>query len=359
MAMMERANTRDYTKWWQKPGTFPYASQQPKPAMDPRPHSVVENYIRCVRGEKPWWMPCAGFESNTIWPDAIEECPVPENPGYDWWGVQWANSATVTGMMVAPGTRAIADFANWQKEFDFPDVSKVDFKTDGAKIAAALDPDRAHIYECVKGNFERLNSVIPFDEALLSFYTEPEALADFFHSMTDYKIETSKKIFDNYGRVDGICYHDDWGTQRAPFFSGEMFREQVFPETKRYFDFVKGEGKFIELHSCGLNTPLVPLMIEMGVDLWAPQTPINDPAFLYDHYGADMSFSFPVGGLDAPDMTEADVRKAVRDFVDRFGGTGRVMASLRIPPKYPERTAWAREELYTYSSEVYKRQFGE
>jgi len=355
MAMMERANTRDYTKWWQKPGTFPANVQQPKPPIEPRPISVRENYIRCVRGEKPFWMPAYGYESNTVWPDAMEECPVPEVAGFDWWGVEWAPSSKIGGMMVKPGTRTINDFANWRDEFEFPDVSKVDFKTDGEKIAASLDPERPHIYECVKGIFERLNEVIPFDEALLAFYEEPEALADFFRCMADYKIETCTKIFENYGRVDGVCYHDDWGTQRAPFFSEDMFREQLLPETKRFFSFIKGTGRFIELHSCGRNMDYVPMMLEMGVDMWTPQDGVNDPDFLVPEYGDKMAFAFRVKGINGPGVTEEQVRRAVRDFVDTYGKCGRVMAQLRVDPEYSERLPWARDELYNYSLEYYNK----
>ena len=29
--------------------------------------------------------------------------------------------------------------------------------------------------------------------------------------MADYKIESTSKIFQYYGQVDGVLYHDDWG----------------------------------------------------------------------------------------------------------------------------------------------------
>ena len=49
---MERARTRDYTQWYQAEGTFPWLMQQVKPEIKGRPHSVKENYIRCVKGEQ-------------------------------------------------------------------------------------------------------------------------------------------------------------------------------------------------------------------------------------------------------------------------------------------------------------------
>lgn len=46
---------------------------------------------------------------------------------------------------------------------------------------------------------------------------------------------------------------------------------------------MKDQGKFIELHSCGKNIQYVPEMIEMGIDMWTPQSGINEP----DHHGRD------------------------------------------------------------------------
>jgi len=300
-------------------------------------------------------MPCYGYESDIIWPDAVEEHPVPEVDGLDWWGVDWVMVEQVGGMMPRPGSRVLSEFANWKEEYEFPDLSVVDFATDGAKIAATRDPNRAHIFECTEGAFERLHSLIPFDESLLAFYEEPELLEEFFQRMIDYKIEICANVFKHYGKVDGIVYHDDWGTQRAGFFSNEMFREQIMPATTRFVNYVKGQGKFVELHSCGKNEQYVPMMIEMGIDMWKPQTPINDPDYLYSNFGKQMSFAFQVPGLDDPGLNEAEIRRAIRNFVDTYGETGRVMAMMRLAPAHADRLPIARDELYKYSLEYYNK----
>jgi hypothetical protein len=350
---MERAANRDYSKTWVLPGTFPWTCQQHKDPITGRPYSVRENYRRCVKGEKPYWMPAYFYETNTVWPDTVEEHPVPEADGFDWWGVDWVMVDTVGGMITRPGTRVISDFAKWKEEVEWPDLSVVDFETDGKKIQATLDPERPHIYECTEGIFERLHEMMPFDETLVAFYEEPELLEEFFQKMADYKIETTQKVFQYYGQIDGVLYHDDWGTQRSGFFSNEMFREQLMPSTTRYLKFVKDQGKFIELHSCGKNIQYVPEMLEMGIDMWTPQAVINDPDFLYENYGDKMTFSFQVP-ID-PSETEAEIRKKMRDFVDHFGAKGRCMPWIRTNPDRPDQGVIARDELYNYSLEYYNK----
>ncbi len=350
---MKRAAERDYSKPWAAQGTFPWIFQQPKPPIEGRPHSVCENYIRCVKGEQPWWMPAYSVESNIIWPDTMEEHPVPEFDGFDWWGVDWVMVEAAGGMITRPGSWIITDFARWKEQVEWPDLSVVDFAADGKKIQAALDPDRPHIYECVEGIFERLHEMLPFDESLLAFYEEPEALEEFFQKMADYKIESCGKIFEYYGRVDGVLYHDDWGTQRGGFFSNEMFRRQIMPATSRFLKYVKEQGKFIELHSCGKNIQYVPEMIEMGIDMWTPQEGINEPDFLYETYGDKMTYAF---GLTIPKgSAEGEIRRRVRDFVDHYGPKGRVMAWLRTDFGDPTQGAIAQDELFHYSYEFYNK----
>lgn len=358
---MTTAKNRDYSKWWQEEGSFPWMFQQPKPPIEneaERPISTIENYERCVRGEQPYWMPDYMGERDIIWPDAMEEHPVPEVDGFDWWGVEWKMEPNIGGMITKPGTRVIQDFANWKEEVPWPDLSVVDFETDGKKIQTMLDPARPHVYECVEGITERLHEMMPFDEALAMLYEEPELMDEFFEKMCDYKIESCTKIFEYYGRVDGVLYHDDWGTQRSGFYSNEMFREQIMPATTRFLSFLKEQGKFIELHSCGKNIQYVPEMVEMGIDMWTPQNNNNDPYELYEKYGDVMTFCFWLP-LDSA-WSEEETRSAVRKFVDDFGAKGRCMPWLMgdMENPNPQVEAWARDELYTYSLDYYNRLYG-
>ena len=348
---MQVAANRDYSKFWQDPKSLPAMMQLKKPPLAPKAYDNVENYVRCVTGNKPYWMPFKSQESEIVWPDAMEEHPVPETTdGYDWWGVYWQWVPSAGGSITKPGTRTIYDLANWENEVEWPDISLVDFEADGKKLAANLDPNRVHIYECVEGLTERLHEMMPFDEFLLSFYTEPEALERFLQKMADYKIETCEKIFKYYGRVDGICYHDDWGTQRAGFFSNEMFREQIMPATKRFFDYVKSQGKFIELHSCGANTQYCEEMIEMGIDMWSPQMNCNDADVLYENFADRMGFTFNIDIL--PTDNEQQIREKCDAFVEKYGAKGRIMASAWAAP---EQSAIAADEIYNFSLNYYNK----
>lgn len=74
-----------------------------------------------------------------------------------------------------------------------------------------------------------------------------------------------------YLHIDMVTFHDDWGTQRAPFFSLNTCMEMIVLYLKRICARAHELGMIFELHSCGMDEPLVPAMLESGVDMWAGQ----------------------------------------------------------------------------------------
>ena len=194
---------------------------------------------------------------------------------------------------------------------------------------------------------------MPFEETLIAMMEEPELVHEFFEAMVDYKIKLLSKIFEYYAPIDMVIYGDDWGTQRSGFFSNEMYKEMIFPYAKKVIDFIKSEGKFVELHSCGLNQQYMPFFIELGIDIWTPQS-INDSDMLKKTYGDNFGFCFAVTGLEDPNISEEKARQIIRDFVNKYGAGGRTMAQILGPT--PEITAICLDELYKYSSEFYSKE---
>jgi hypothetical protein len=340
-----------YPESKQRPGSFPWMVQRPPKLLGDRPISPRENLRRLLLRQDPVWMPVWITDSQYCWPDVVLEHPPYEMDGKDWYGTEWVWVEEAGGMMVKPGTRVISDITNWKNEVVFPDLEAIDWEEDAKRQTAYYDPERMHFFHLTEGLFERLHELMPFDEALVAMMEEPETVLEFFSAVADFKIRLLEKVFKYYAPIDYIIYGDDWGTQRAGFFSNDMFREMIMPHTKRIIDYVKSQGKFVELHSCGLNQQYVPMMIELGIDWWSPQ-PINDFDYLTSNFGDRMAFTVPIPGINDPDMAESEVRKAVRDYVDKYGKY-RVVATIQN--MNPELQAAAGDELYKYSLEFYAK----
>jgi hypothetical protein len=58
----------------------------------------------------------------------------------------------------------------------------------------------------------------------------------------------------------------------------------IAPYMKQLVDYCHSIGLVFDLHSCGKIEPLIPVMIECGVDKWAGQ-PLNDKQMLIEKYG--------------------------------------------------------------------------
>ena len=82
---------------------------------------------------------------------------------------------------------------------------------------------------------------------------------------------------------------DDFATQESLLLSIKMFRELIMPYYKRGLDWVHQNTKMkVMLHSDGALFPLIPSLIEMGVDILNP-VQVNargmDPAKLKQTFG--------------------------------------------------------------------------
>jgi hypothetical protein len=335
-------------------GTFPYHAQQPPKPLYPgsRPITAKENLMRVYRGETPSWMPIWLTDSQYCWPDVYAEHAPFEGDGPDWWGQEWVYVPSAGGQMPKPGTRIISDITKWKEEVKFPNLDAVDWEADAKIQTSRYDPDRAHLFHCVEGLFERLHELMPVDEALIAFYEEPEDVKAFFEAMVPYKIDILQRIFRIYAPIDYVIYGDDWGTQRAGFFSNGMFREFIMPYTKRIWDYIHETGRYVELHSCGLTQQYIDEFVEMGLDAWTPQ-PINDLDMLSAKYADRIVLTVMVNGIGAV-KSESAARQIIRTFVDKYGPRGKIIAGPIMNPDEAVTKA-ALEELYNYSSDFYAK----
>lgn len=336
----------------QRPNSWGSLMQEKKDPIINRPITAKENWRRVLSGENPVWMPAWLYEIDMCWPDEVLEHPKYEYDGFDWFGTEWVWVEVAGGMMVKPGTRVLSDITKWKEEVVFPDLDAIDWESDAAFITSRYDKDRMHVFHCTEGIFERLHGLMPFEDTLVAMMEEPEPVKEFFEAMVDYKIKLLSKIFEYYAPIDMVIYGDDWGTQRSGFFSNDMYKEMIYPYTKKVIQFIKSQGKFVELHSCGLNQQYMPFIKEMGFDIWTPQS-INNSEMLKEKYGDDFCFCFAVTGLDDPSITEEQARTIIRDFVDKYAHGGRTMAQIMAPPHLVKPCL---DELYNYSLKFYENE---
>jgi len=145
-------------------------------------------------------------------------------------------------------------------------------------------------------------------------------------------------------RVQILQICDDFGTQHAPFLSVKMFRERLLPAYKRGLDWVHANTSWkVLLHSDGAIFPLIPSIIEMGVDILNPvQTSAAgmDPGRLKAEFGAQLAFwggSCDGQSTLANGTPEEVAAETERNVSALSAGSGYVCASIHniqanVPP---------------------------
>jgi uroporphyrinogen decarboxylase len=176
--------------------------------------------------------------------------------------------------------------------------------------------------------------------------SEPEYVHALFQKTTDVWIENLKRFAQAVGdRVQVLQITDDFGTQESQLLSLKMFRGLIMPYYKCGLDWIHRNTQMrVMLHSDGAIFPLIPSLIEMGVDILNP-VQVNakgmEPARLKQEYGAKISFwggaadcqqTLPFGGpKDVAREVEANIKVLAR-------GGGCVCAAVHniqagVPPE--------------------------
>jgi len=105
---------------------------------------------------------------------------------------------------------------------------------------------------------------------LIALMEEPEWVKDVFQTYLDRCIAHFDMIWDAGYRFDSIFWPDDMGYKNTPFFSNQMYRDLLKPYHKQAVDWAHNKGIKAHLHSCGDIMPLIPDILETGIDALNP-----------------------------------------------------------------------------------------
>jgi hypothetical protein len=315
--------------------TYPASFFGPGPKKYKTPISPKENYRLLYERKLPLWIPTMSdmtMISPRIDPDNVARVLVmdtenltPEESvgGPDKFGIDWVYVPSAGGSMVKPGSPVLKDVNDWEKIIKFPDVDKWDWEHTREVNKDLVTTDRFLSLTFLTGFFERLISFMDFENAAVALIDEDQqtAVHGLFSALADCYIKILDHFFDVYP-VDCLSFHDDWGSQRSPFFSLGTAMEMIVPYIKRIVDHCHANGVFYDQHSCGKNEKLVPAYIASGADSWSGQT-MNDKQWIYDNYGdkiilgiePDIPFDF----MNPIPIDPAEAVASAKRFVAKFG----------------------------------------
>ena len=189
--------------------------------------------------------------------------------------------------------------------------------------------------------FEMVYRVRGMDDALLDLVENPDLSRILLDGAAVFALELAERAVERF-EVDWLWSGDDVAGQTNLMMSPATWREMVKPHLSRIFDVANSRGIWMAHHCCGALRPIIPDLIEIGMDVLNPvqcNCPGMDPLDLKKEFGSEIAF---MGGVDTqgvlPSGTADDVFRATRRLVEGMtddGGGYILAASHAVPPETP------------------------
>ena len=154
--------------------------------------------------------------------------------------------------------------------------------------------------------FECINPVCGHENMLAAMVLDPELIAGMAETYASLTIKLQEILFEKEGCPDGIWYYEDLGFKGKPFISPQMYKDLIFPHHRHTIDYAHTKGLPVIMHSCGYIEPLLPGMIEAGIDcLQLIETEAGmDLLRIYRKYGKKIAL---MGGIDIRALNTNDM----------------------------------------------------
>jgi uroporphyrinogen decarboxylase len=203
--------------------------------------------------------------------------------------------------------------------------------------------------------FEVAWQIRGFDELLLGFLTDEEATIVLLNRITELRVFQARRFAE--AGVDILHVGDDVGMEDRLILSPDVWRKWLKP---RLAEVIKSAldvkpDLFIHYHSDGYIEPIIPDLIEIGVNVLNPVQPeCMDPIKLKNEYGDRLAFWGTMGTQTTmPFGTTDEVRRVVKLMIETVGkGGGLVIAPTHaLEPEVP----WENVVAFVEAVETYGR----
>ena len=239
----------------------------------------------------------------------------------------------------------------------------------------APDPQRPELYEAAAATlrdfgteywivgvtvttvFETAWALRGLQRMLLDFAENPELADRILEIPHRYHLAAAQRLVEM--GVDMIWCGDDVGGQAGMVISPEMWRHFFKPRLAEFIATLKGINPQLKVayHSDGDISPIIPELIEIGLDILNPVQPrCMDVKALKQQYGRNLCYW---GTIDEqhtlPFGDPADVRAEILSRLDSFGSSG----GLILGPTHHVQLDTPMENFWAMIDTIVKTPFGD
>lgn len=235
----------------------------------------------------------------------------------DEWGVGWRSAPYTTKFGTGRYTEMVSHPLAEDGAIDTytpPDPTRAGLYADAERLISKYGSEYWICGVTVTTIFETAWALRGLDQLLMDFALNPDLAERILEIPFRYHLTAAKRLAAM--GVDMIWTGDDVGAQQAMMISPDMWRRFFKPRMAEFFREVKGVNPKVKIayHSDGNILPIIPDLIEIGLDVLNPVQPASmDPAALKNEFGDRLCFW---GSIDEQDTLPFGAPEDVRAEVE-------------------------------------------
>jgi uroporphyrinogen decarboxylase len=245
----------------------------------------------------------------------------------DEWGIGWKsipyNTPFGSGRYTEIAHHPLAD-CRAVPCYTPPNPARLSLYEEAARVIQEFKQDYWIVGVTVTTIFETAWALRGYEKMLSDFLLDPEMADQILEFPFQYHLAAAKKLVEM--GVDMIWIGDDVGAQNGMLISPRLWRQFLKPRLAGFISALKALNPRVKIayHSDGNIEPIIPELIEIGLDILNPIQPAcMNPAKLKELYGQKLCFW---GSLDEqhtlPFASPQDVRQEVLNRLKTIGKDG-------------------------------------
>lgn len=255
----------------------------------------------------------------------LYNCKFKEGTNIDDWGIAHEpGSAAAFHMTKMYHPMASFDSIEQVLAYPLPDYKNVDDTAQRKAIANAHSADSVAIGDMECTIWETAWYLRGMENLMMDMMSEEPIAEVLFDRITEAAVLRAESFVRN--GVDVLFLGDDIGMQRTVMMSEELYCTWIKPRLKKVISAVKAINPdvIVFYHSCGFVTPMIPHLIDAGIDVLNPVQPeCMDFKDIYEKFGDRLSFHGTIGTQTTmPFGTPDDVRREVFKNLEIAGDKG-------------------------------------
>ncbi|MHC4883444.1 MAG: uroporphyrinogen decarboxylase family protein [Planctomycetota bacterium] len=210
----------------------------------------------------------------------------------------------------------VKDRAGWEehiKPFLKAEKARINFESYREAKARAEKNEQFFCWAGINV-FEQMHPVCGHEYMLMGMAMNPEWIEEMVETYSQLNCDLMDILFEEEGEPDGIWYYEDMGFKERPFMSPDMYKELIQPGHIKTCNHAHKRNLPVIMHSCGFIEPLLPGMVEAGIDcLQVIEIKAGmDLLKCKEEFGDRIAFC---GGIDARKLVANDI-EAIKEELE-------------------------------------------